>query len=197
MRKIFGVMINKVKQIYSRAIYSFYFGNIGEGTWIGKPLRIINGKRVLIGNNCWILNGLRIEAIVTWKGIKFNPTIEICDKVSIQQNVHITCAEKIHIGNGTCVLANSCITDISHSYSNIDMSPNEQLIDSLPVYIGRNCLIGFGSVILPGVTLGDNVTIGANSVVTHSIPENCVAAGNPARILKRFNFEKKEWDNEY
>jgi maltose O-acetyltransferase len=55
------------------------------------------------------------------------------------------------------------------------------------VQVGKRTFIGAGSVILPGVTIGDNVIVGAGSVVTHDIPDNCVAAGNPARIIKSTN----------
>ncbi|MBU2891918.1 acyltransferase [Colwellia sp. D2M02] len=53
-----------------------------------------------------------------------------------------------------------------------------------PIHIGDNVFIGWGSIILPGVTIGDNVVIGAGSVVSKNIPENSVAAGNPAKVLK-------------
>ena len=54
-----------------------------------------------------------------------------------------------------------------------------------PSRIGNNVWIGGGSIILPGITIGDNTTIGAGSVVTKSIPDNCVAAGNPCRIIRK------------
>jgi maltose O-acetyltransferase len=53
-----------------------------------------------------------------------------------------------------------------------------------PVTVGNNVWIGGSAVILPGVTIGDNVTIGAGSVVTHDIPSNVVAAGNPCKVIR-------------
>lgn len=53
-----------------------------------------------------------------------------------------------------------------------------------PVNIGKNVWIGGGSIILPGVSIGDGTTIGAGSVVTHDIPSRCVAVGNPCRVIK-------------
>jgi acetyltransferase-like isoleucine patch superfamily enzyme len=50
--------------------------------------------------------------------------------------------------------------------------------------IGNNCFIGINSIIMPGVTIGNEVIIGAGSVVTKNIPDNCIAAGNPAKIIK-------------
>lgn len=56
-----------------------------------------------------------------------------------------------------------------------------------PVHIGRNCWIGAGAVILPGITIGDNVVVGAGSVVTKDLPDNVVAVGNPCRVLREVN----------
>ncbi|MBQ9598477.1 MAG: sugar O-acetyltransferase, partial [Clostridia bacterium] len=68
---------------------------------------------------------------------------------------------------------------------NHDLNPEKRqsLIPS-PVKIGSNVWIGAGSTILPGVTIGDNSVIGAGSVVTKDIPENVVAVGSPARVIK-------------
>ena len=61
------------------------------------------------------------------------------------------------------------------------------------VRIGRNCWIGAGAVILPGVTVGDNTVIGAGSVVTHDIPENSVAVGNPCRVIREIGERDREY----
>ena len=63
---------------------------------------------------------------------------------------------------------------------------------NMPVHIGRNCWIGAGAVILPGVTVGDNTVIGAGSVVTKDIPANVVAAGNPCRVLRPIGERDRE-----
>lgn len=61
------------------------------------------------------------------------------------------------------------------------------------VHIGRNCWIGAGVIIVPGITVGDNVVIGAGSIVTKDIPSNVLAVGNPCRVLREIN----EHDREY
>lgn len=63
----------------------------------------------------------------------------------------------------------------------------------MPVHIGVNCWIGAGAIIMPGVTIGDNVVIGAGSVVTRDIPSNVVAVGNPCRVMR----EVSEHDRKY
>lgn len=62
-----------------------------------------------------------------------------------------------------------------------------------PVHIGRNCWIGAGAIVLPGVTIGDNTVIGAGSVVTKAIPPNVVAVGNPCRVLREINDHDREY----
>lgn len=62
-----------------------------------------------------------------------------------------------------------------------------------PVHIGRNCWLGAGVIIVPGITIGDNVVIGAGSIVTKDIPDNVLAVGNPCRILREINEHDKEY----
>jgi galactoside O-acetyltransferase len=59
------------------------------------------------------------------------------------------------------------------------------------VHIGRNCWIGAGAVILPGVTIGDNTVVGAGSVVTKDLPSNVVAVGNPCRVMREIREEDR------
>ncbi len=58
---------------------------------------------------------------------------------------------------------------------------------NMPVHIGKNCWIGAGAIILPGVTIGDQVVVGAGSVVTKDLPSNVVAVGNPCRVIREIN----------
>ena len=62
-----------------------------------------------------------------------------------------------------------------------------------PVHIGRNCWLGAGVIVLPGITIGDNSVIGAGSVVTKDIPANVVAVGNPCRVLREINEKDREY----
>lgn len=60
-----------------------------------------------------------------------------------------------------------------------------------PVHIGKNCWLGAGVIVVPGITIGDNTVIGAGSVVTKDIPQNVVAVGNPCRVLRKINAHDK------
>ena len=66
-----------------------------------------------------------------------------------------------------------------------------------PIKIGKNCFIGCRSVILPNVTIGDNTIIGAGSIVNKSIPENCVAAGNPCKVICSLDEYREKHKNDF
>lgn len=87
--------------------------------------------------------------------------------------------EGIHIGANTLVAGGSVI--LSHDHCKRVGKNQPYLIDT---YIGKNCFIAVGAIVLPGVTIGDEVIVGAGAVVTKDIPSNCVVAGNPAKVIR-------------
>ena len=112
-------------------------------------------------------------------------------KVVIGDDVGISGAtiyarERIEIGSHTRIGANVKILD--NDFHPVDpalrLEASNQNMGVRPVIIGENVFIGCNSIILKGVTIGDNTTIGAGSVVSGNIPANCVAAGNPAKVIK-------------
>ena len=88
----------------------------------------------------------------------------------------VTIGDDCFIGPGVSIYTACHSTDPAERNSRMEWAE--------PVTVGNNVWIGGGAVILPGVTIGDNVTIGAGSVVTHDIPSNVVAAGNPCRVIR-------------
>ena len=79
----------------------------------------------------------------------------------------------IHIGDNTIITGN--VIMLAHDYV------RNLMVDTR---VGRNCFVGGGAIIMPGVHIGDEVIIGAGAVVTKDVPSNCIVAGNPARIIK-------------
>ena len=128
-------------------------------------------------------------------GVQYNPKVVIGNQVTIGQNCHVTCANNIEIGNGSSILPDVLITDIEHEYVP-DKSLRDTGIQVGGVKIGSHTTIGMGSRILGnrGIIIGKNVVIGANSVVKEDIPDYVVAAGTPARIVRQYNFETKQWE---
>lgn len=94
-------------------------------------------------------------------------------RISLGARIDKTYPEGIHIGDYTAVTSGAAI--LTHDFINRLHTD---------VYVGKNCFIGFGAIILPGVRLGDSVIVTGNSVVGRDVPSNCVVMGNPARVVE-------------
>ena len=85
------------------------------------------------------------------------------------------------------------VQGLIHGYEDVTTDPNLQPLMLRPVKVGDYTQLGTNSTIVAGVTIGERCQIGAGSVVTKDIPSYCVAVGNPAIVVKRYDHEKKEW----
>lgn len=177
------LLLNKIESLYYKRKFQSksYFH-------IELPAHISGTEYVRLQGSFQSLAGLRMSCITNWGGRQvFNPQLVIEDKVCLNKNVHIGCINHITIGYGTLIGSNVLITDHSHGNNEYQLLPSDRpLYSKGPVVIGKNVWIGENVCILPDVTIGDNCIIGAGSIVTRSIPNNCIAAGNPARIIKSF-----------
>ena len=95
----------------------------------------------------------------------------------------------IYVGDSTMIGPNVTIATAGHPILPVLREKVYQF--NLPVRIGKNCWIGAGAIILPGITIGDNTVVGAGSVVTKDLPANVVAVGNPCRILREIGERDK------
>lgn len=115
----------------------------------------------------------------------FGGRIRINRNVGIFDSTIIDIHSELVIGEN-CLIAPFCyISDYDHVVKNAKIPIIEQGYVSKPISIGNNVWIGANAIILKGVTIGDNTIIGAGSVVTRDIPSNTLAAGNPARIIRK------------
>ena len=194
LRKIVYSFLGKINDfLSSEAMYRLgeqqkKFKSIGKNCSFNKDSFILGEQFISIGNEFNSGIHLRIEAISKYNSQVFNPTINIGDNVSIEHFCHIGCVEKISIGTGTMIASHVYISDHNHgniSSKDLKYAPQKRLLFSKPVSIGKNVWLGEGCCILPGVSLGNNVIVGANAVVTHSFPDNSVIAGVPARIIRQ------------
>ena len=137
---------------------------------------------------------------------------EIGEDCYIEPPLHANWGGKhVHFGKGVYANFNLTLVDDTHIYVGdyTMLGPNVVLATAghpilpelrplayqynMPVHIGKNCWLGAGVIVLPGVRIGDNTVIGAGSVVTKDIPANVVAVGNPCRVLREINDHDKEY----
>jgi acetyltransferase-like isoleucine patch superfamily enzyme len=149
-------------------IFGEHLIRIGDGTLIGpdttltagmypeEPLKVPSGVVITIGRRCLIGRG---NSIIGRCGI------EIGDEVTTAPNVYIT--------------------DHNHTYHDVTIPIGRQWPTEEPVRIGSGCWLGTGVVVLPGTQMGDHVAVAANSVVRGTIPDRCVIAGAPAKVVRR------------
>lgn len=160
--------------------------------YIIKPIHI-TPQYIKFGKHVMIYYYGRIDGVSKYNNQRFTPLITFGDHVRIQQNLHLTCAKSITIGENTAIAANVTITDINHPYTEINIPIERQDLEVEAVTIGKDCKIYNNVVILPGTKIGDHVTIGANSVVRGSLPDYCVAVGMPAVIIKKYDPSIGQW----
>ena len=166
----------------------------GKNSVINKPLMLSGKKYMEIGNKVTIRDGARIEMISEWNHKEYHPSLQIGDGTSIEQNLHLICSDIVRIGKN-CALAGRCsIITVDHEYSDVERGGVlKQGIASQEVMIGDNCFFGMDVKVFPGVHIGNNVIVGANSIVMNDIPAYSVCVGVPARVIKTYNFETKTW----
>lgn len=97
------------------------------------------------------------------------------------------------IGSHVNLAQNITVTGLNHNFEDVSIPIDEQGVDTLPVVIEDDVWIGANAVILPGVTVGKHSVIAAGSVVSRSVPPYSVCAGIPAKVIKQYDFESKEW----
>ncbi|MFC6170792.1 sugar O-acetyltransferase [Loigolactobacillus jiayinensis] len=143
------------------------FGGIGTNVSVGLPFICDYGRNIYLGNNV---------------SVNMNCTFVDCNKIEIGNNVLIASNVQIYTAAHPVELAERLTPDWQPENGEYFCRTY-----ALPVKIGNGVWIGGGVIILPGVTIGAGTVIGAGSVVTKDIPENCVAVGNPCRVIRKIN----------
>ena len=181
-----------VKHICDKCLWLFdrhKFKHAGKHIYLAYPNVITGHSFISIDDSTVIRCRLQMEAISTHNGQSFTPSISIGKRVSINNDVHIAAIDSIKIGDDVLIASKVYISDHSHgntTVEDIEIPPSKRSLYSKGSVVIEDCVwIGEGVAIMPGVVVGKNSIIGANSVVTRDIPANCVAAGCPAKIIKR------------
>lgn len=172
-----------------------FLGKLGDNSIIKYPCSLQGGgaKRIKIGNKTTIESHGILGCWEKYGEKRFFPELVIGDNCWIGEYTQITSCNKITIGNGLLTGRYVYIGDNAHgglSWEESMIPPiRRQLVSKGEIKIGENVWICDKVTILGGVTIGDNVIIGAGSIVTHDIPSNSIAAGIPAKIIKQLKNE--------
>ncbi len=139
------------------------FAEIGEGCYIEPPLHANFGGR----------------------HVHFGKNVYANFNLTLVDDTHI------YVGDHTMIGPNVTIASAGHPILPELREKGYQF--NMPVHIGKNCWIGAGVVIVPGINIGNNTVIGAGSIVTKDIPANSVAVGNPCRVIREINDRDREY----
>lgn len=148
-----------------------------------KRSKLLEEMFAEIGDGCYIEPPLRAN----WGGhfVHFGKNIYANFNLTLVDDTHI------YVGDATMFGPNVTIATAGHP---ILPELREQAYQyNMPVHIGKNCWLGAGVIVMPGVTIGDNTVIGAGSVVTKDIPANVVAVGNPCRVMREIGGHDREY----
>jgi acetyltransferase-like isoleucine patch superfamily enzyme len=181
-------------RLKSVVYYRRVFGSFGSGSVLFQPILLTNSQFIHIGNNVLIRKGARLEAILS---DPLNPPeLRIGDNVNIEQNAHIVCHSRVIIGNHVSITGNCAIVDVTHPYEDVHdpvKIGDRILAERSFVEIGERSFLGFNTIILPNVRIGSYCVVGAHSLVTKDVPDYSVVAGNPAKLMRRFDAVSGAW----
>ena len=153
-----------------------------------KPTTIFNEQFISIGDDTLIGPGVALSAgMVPGQECISQVVVSIGDRCLIGRGSGIVGHFSIKIGNDVWTGHHVYITDQNHGYEDVTRPISQQSQPERPVVIGDGSWLGHGAVVLPGVTIGKHVVIGANSVVTKDIPDFSVAVGSPAKVIRRYD----------
>jgi len=181
--------------IYNERIVHL-FKTFGTRSSIQMRATVIGGQYISIGNNVCIMKNAILTA---WDrndaaGQLFSPEITFGDGTVIGEQSHITAINKICIGRNVLSGRSLTVTDNGHGrseFNSMNIPPRQrELYSKGPVLIEDNVWLGDKVTVLPGVTIGRNSIIAANSVVTKDVPPYSVVGGNPGRIIKTLSLQE-------
>lgn len=174
------VEIMKEQQICLDKLYDY---NMTRPTESEKRQELLKEMFAEIGEDCYIEPPF--HANLGGKHVHFGKCVYANFNFTAVDDTHI------YVGDYTMFGPNVILATAGHPI--LPKLRQEAYQYNMPVHIGKNCWLGAGVIVLPGVTIGDNTVIGAGSVVTKDIPSNVVAVGNPCRVLREINEHDKKY----
>ena len=188
--------LTKFQRFYTQHFLRPHFTSLGKAPIIIRPWHVeVFGAPISIGDYVCIIaaSDLRVRLSV-WSDIQVSGRIRIGNYCLLCPGIRISSASQISIGDNCMIASGVYLTDSDwHDvYNRIAFGKTE------PIDIANNVWIGDSAIVCKGVSIGENSIVGAGAVVANSIPANCIAAGNPAQVVKQLDSEesfttRKQW----
>lgn len=182
------------------------FANTPIDLKMNRPFKVTNAKNIIMGDHIRLGEGSLLHPLSRYPGTwmndaadessqqHFNPTLRIGNGVVSTSRLQIAVHAEVDIADNVMFASNVFLSDALHGYMSADIPYKDQpLFKIAPIKIGQGCWIGQNVVIMPGVDIGEQTIIGANSVVTCSIPARSIAVGAPARVIKTWSSISNSW----
>lgn len=199
-----GLLIRSVdEEIDRRSLPGF--ANAPRNLHFQSPRRISNPGCIWIGDDVSLGPGCLLSPTRRYPGKfmqgapdveaqTFEPAIRIGNRVSATGYLTIGAAKLVEIGDDALLASNIFISDNQHGHSSVSLPFKYQPLEKIaPVHVGQGSWIGENVVIMPGVSIGEFSIIGANSVVTESVPPRSIAVGSPARVVRQWDAAADQW----
>ena len=174
---------DEIFQNQIRKLDRLYDFNMTRPTQLDKRKEMLKEMFAEIGEDCYIEPPLHANMAGAY--VHFGKNVYANFNLTLVDDGHI------YVGDYTMIGPNVTIATAGHPILPELREKGYQY--NMEVHIGKNCWLGSGVVVLPGVTIGDNVVVGAGSIVTKDLPSNVVAVGNPCRVLREMNERDKEY----
>ena len=184
------------QRYYTEKIVQPQFESLGQHPQVLHPRYLkVFGHDIHAGAFLHVVtNKQQPVKLTTWRTKQYAGRIQIGDYCLLAPGVEITSAVGIHIGHNSMIAAGCVLSDSDwHGlYNRVRPFRCTQ-----PITLKDNVWLGARTIVCKGVTIGENSVVGAGSVVTRSIPDNCVAAGNPAKVVKTLNPKRRMLKRDY
>lgn len=188
-------LLDKINWLLRKHTLQKQLGAVPNNFFISKNVTILNPQCIYMKEGSTVAENVYLGPIVKYAGIEYSPKIIIGENTHVAKNGSIACIDRVEIGKNVLFARNVHITDHSHGYEDITIPITPQkLISKGPVIIEDDCWLGFNCEILSGVHIGKHCVVAARAVVTKDVPQFSIVAGNPARVVKRYNEETKQWE---
>lgn len=166
-----------------KCLEKLYDFNMTRPNELEKREKLLKDMLAEVGENCYIEPPF--HANFGGKHVHFGN--------NVYANFNFTCVDDTDIFVGDCTMFGPNVTVATAGHPILPEIRAKAYQFNIPVRIGRNCWLGAGVVVLPGVTIGDNSVIGAGSVVTKDVPPNVIAVGNPCKVLREIDEHDREF----